>query len=219
MRLLDLFCCAGGAGMGYHLAGFEVTGVDIEPQPLYPFPFIQGDAIEYTKAHGHEYDIIHASPPCETHTPISHYSNKVRKRVLVDLLPQTREVLVAVGKPYILENVNTQSAGLINPTILCGAMFGLDVYRHRGFESTLPLFAPAHVRHTRRAMRNGYLPTADRPVMTVTGRNSHHSKAWREAAARALGIPWVTTLNQVCEAIPPVYTLFLGGQAIRLVTP
>lgn len=215
-RLLDLFCCSGGAGMGYARAGFEVVGVDIEPQPLYPFEFHQGDALRFAAEHGHEFDVIHASPPCQSHSKVSHYSNKVRKRPLVDLLPQTRLVLEALGRPYVIENVNTASAALRTPLVLCGTMFGLLVYRHRGFESWgLPaLVAPAHPRHLAKATRNGYLPTAERPMMTITGRNGHHSKAWVRAAAAAMGIEWVTTLNQVCEAIPPAYTQCIGEQII-----
>jgi DNA (cytosine-5)-methyltransferase 1 len=212
-RLLDLFCCAGGAGMGYHLAGFDVTGVDIDAQPDYPFTFHHGDALTFVAAHGHEFDAIHASPPCQAHSPVSHLSRRTRRRELPDLLPQTRAVLLATGRPYVIENVHTRSAALAAPLVLCGAMFGLDIYRHRGFETSLPLLAiPPHPRHNRRATRNGYLPTPDAPVMTITGRNGHHAKAWQRKAAEVMGTPWITGLNQICEAIPPAYTRFLGEQ-------
>lgn len=202
--------------MGYHLAGFDVVGVDVELQPDYPFEFHQGDAIEFAKRYGHGFDVIHASPPCQTHSPISAYSNKVRRRELIDLLPETRAALTASGRPYVIENVHTASAALIDPIVLCGASFGLDVYRHRGFESSMLLGAPRHVRHARLAMRNGYLPTAERPVMTITGRNGHHSRAWQRKAAEVMGTPWITSLNQVCEAIPPAYTWWVGLQLLSM---
>jgi len=201
--------------MGYHMAGFDVTGVDIEAQPEYPFAFIGGDAIEYVKAYAHEYDVVHASPPCQVHSPVSAYSNRTRRRELVDLLPETRDALEAAGRPYVIENVATRSAALVNPMVLCGAMFGLDVYRHRGFESNVRLVGSDHPPHVRKAMRNGYLPTVERPVMTVTGRNGHHSKAWRQRAADAMGVSWLTALNQVCEAIPPAYTRYVGAQLLH----
>lgn len=213
-RLLDLFCGAGGASMGYYLAGFDVTGVDIDPQPDYPFRFVQGDALAYLAAHGHEFDVIGASPPCQVHSPVSAYSNRVRRRVLVDLLPQTRAAVMSLGRPYVIENVATQSAGMAGQAVLCGSMFGLDVYRHRAFESSTLIMLPPHEKHRRAAIRNGYLPTPDRPVMTITGRNGHHSRAWQRAAATAMGTPWITTLNGVCEAIPPAYTRFVGEQLI-----
>jgi DNA (cytosine-5)-methyltransferase 1 len=214
--ILDLFCCAGGAAVGYHRAGFDVVGIDIEPQPDYPFEFHQGNALTLGRdllASG-RFAAIHASPPCQTHSPISHYSNKVRRRELVDLLPETRELVAEARLPYVIENVHTRSAALRAPVVLCGSLFGLDVFRHRGFESNVPMLGPAHQRHTRLAMRNGYLPTAERPVLTITGRNGHHSKAWRVAAAAAMGTPWITTLNQVCEAIPPAYTEHIGEQLL-----
>jgi DNA (cytosine-5)-methyltransferase 1 len=133
--LLDTFCKAGGAGMGYHLAGFDVVGVDIEPQPNYPFPFIQADAIPYIEEHGHEYDAIHASPPCQAYCAMKHLTTKAHP----DLVDATRAALIKTGKPYVIENV--PGAPLINPIILCGTMFGLEtscgaqLRRHRLFET------------------------------------------------------------------------------------
>jgi len=211
--LLDLYCGSGGAGHGYWLAGFDVVGVDLDDQPDYPYLFVQADAIEFVKNHGHEFDVIHASPPCQLWSPVSAYSRRVRTRELIDLLAPTRDALHAAGRPYVVENV--LQAPLDRPTVLCGQMFGLPIYRHRGFESNVALTSPDHPSHRLRCTRNGYLPTADRPLMTITGRNGHHSRAWQRAAAAAMGASWITTLNGVCEAIPPAYTLHLGAQLLR----
>ena len=111
-RLLDLYCCAGGAGAGYHLAGFDVVGVDIEKQGNYPFHFIQADAIQYLLKHGHEFDVIHASPPCQAHSN----AQKIQGNNHVDLIDPTRDALISIGKPWIIENV--MGAPLINPITL-----------------------------------------------------------------------------------------------------
>jgi DNA (cytosine-5)-methyltransferase 1 len=208
-RVLDAFCCSGGAGEGYRQAGFDVLGVDIEPQPNYrPGEFVQGDAVDYIREHGHEFDLIHGSPPCQAYTPLNAYNHKTYP----DLVAATRAAMIATGVPYIIENV--PQAPLRDPITLCGAMFGLPLYRHRDFESSLELEAPAHPAHTWRCTRNGYLPTAEKPFMSIHG--GKHSKAWQRAAAAAMGVPWATTIREVCEAIPPAYTRHLGEQAIAL---
>ena len=104
MKLLDLFCCAGGAGEGYRLAGFDVTGVDIEPQPKNPHRFVLGDAIQYLEEHGNEYDAVHASPPCQAYTKAGKQWRK-EGRVYADLISKTRDALRKLGKPYVIENV------------------------------------------------------------------------------------------------------------------
>lgn len=201
-RLLDLFCCAGGAAMGYHRAGFEVVGVDVEPQRNYPFEFHQADALEFIADHGGEFDAIHASPPCQAYSPLNAYNHKAYP----DLVDSTRRMLIRTGAPYVIENV--PQAPLFDPTLLCGAMFGLKVYRHRAFETSFSLAAPAHPKHMARCVRNGYLPTAAAPFMSIHG--GKHSKAWRAMAAEVMGVPWTTTINEVCEAIPPAYTEYIG---------
>ena len=211
MRLLDLFCGGGGAAFGYYQAGFTVTGVDIEPQPDYPFEFFQADALEFLKEHGHEWDMIHASPPCQRFTPLSALPSQQGKEY-PDLVEPTRSLLIESGKPYVMENV--VQAGLRDPVVLCGPMFGLRIYRHRAFESSIRLVAPAHKPHKALCMRAGYLPTADRPFMSIHGRNGHNSRAW-VAAAAAMGTPWLSSnLNGVCEAIPPAYTRYIGSQVM-----
>ena len=157
--LLDLFCGAGGAAMGYYMAGFEdITGVDIVPQPHYPFKFVQADALEYLAAHGHEFGIIHASPPCQGYS-IMHNLPWLRGRDYPLLILPTLEILEGVGSPYILENVmgarhgskTLAKRGLLDHGLqagwLCGAMFGLPFYRHRLFAANWLWLAPGHPRH------------------------------------------------------------------------
>jgi len=207
--ILDLFCGAGGAGAGYALAGFHVVGVDIDPQPGYPFNFIQADVMDFdldalVKDSGAA--AIHASPPCQAYSPLNAYN----QLLYPDLVAPTRELLESVGLPYVIENV--PQAPLEHPVMLCGGMFGLPMYRHRHFESNTALVAPAHPGHVALCARNGYLPTPQRPFMTISG--GKHSRAWQTAAAEAMGTTWMTTVHDVCESIPPAYTTFIGGQLI-----
>ena len=159
MRLLDLFCAAGGAAMGYHRAGFdEIIGVDIAPQPRYPFTFVRADALEYLAEHSHDYDAIHASPPCQGYS-IMHNLPWLRGREYPLLILPTIEMLEALGKPYVVENVmgawhgskTLQKRGLeahgLKAGWLCGAMFGLPFYRHRLFASDFFWLAPGHPKH------------------------------------------------------------------------
>jgi DNA (cytosine-5)-methyltransferase 1 len=138
MKLLDLFCGAGGAAMGYYRAGFEdITGVDNKPQPNYPFEFILGDALEYVIDHGAEFDVIHASPPCQAYS--------ITKSLpwvddYPELIEPLRNLLKETDKPYVIENV--LGAPLINPLELCGSMFGLPLIRHRLFECNPPIWFP-----------------------------------------------------------------------------
>jgi site-specific DNA-cytosine methylase len=129
MRLLDLFCGAGGCSMGYHRAGFEVVGVDIKPQKHYPFEFHCADAFAFLEQHGHEFDVIHASPPCQAYSSAMKHLAKP-KPMLID---GVREALIRSGKRWVIENV--PGAPMRNPTILCGTMFGMRIHRHRLFES------------------------------------------------------------------------------------
>jgi DNA (cytosine-5)-methyltransferase 1 len=213
--VLDTYCCGGGMAMGYYLAGFEVVGVDIDPQPNYPFPFVQGDAVEFIKEHGHEYDLIHGSPPCQDYSNLNAYNKKSYPR----LIGPTRDAMVATGQPYVMENVEIAGIELIDPITLCGPMFGLNVYRHRVFETNWPLVAPAHGKHVARCMRNGYVPTPEKPFMTITG--GAHSRAWQNAACDAMGMPWIKVpaggdiklgIREVCEAIPPAYAEWIGSR-------
>ncbi|MGW7262635.1 DNA cytosine methyltransferase [Streptomyces sp. NPDC054842] len=220
--VLDAFCCAGGMGMGFHLAGFDVVGVDIEPQPHYPFTFHQADAVTFIREHGHEFDLIHASPPCQDYSNLNAYNKKTYPR----LIAPTRAAILTTGRPYVIENVESAANELIDPITLCGPMFGLTVYRHRVFETNWDLTPPNHPRHGPLCTRNGYLPTADRPYMTVTG--GAHSRAWQNAAAEAMGMPWIKVpaggniklgIREVCEAIPPAYAQYIGHAYLTNAAP
>ncbi|PWI41267.1 DNA cytosine methyltransferase [Streptomyces sp. ICBB 8177] len=209
-RVLDLFCHRGGMAMGYHLAGFDVVGVDVDAEcsTEYPFTFVHADAIDYLHAHGGEFDLIHASPPCQLYTPLNAYNHKAYP----DLIAPTRQAMRAIGRPYVIENVEAARPELLDPVMLCGPMFGLRMYRHRLFETSFPLSAPVHPEHRALCTRNGYLPTEAKPFMTITG--GRHSRAWQRAAAHAMGTPWITTIKGVCEAIPPGYAHWIGQQAL-----
>ncbi|SDY71715.1 DNA (cytosine-5)-methyltransferase 1 [Saccharopolyspora shandongensis] len=205
-RLLDLYSCAGGAGMGYHRAGFDVVGVDIAPQPRYPFEFHQADALEFLAAHGHEFDAIHASPPCQAFTN----AQRIRGNDHPDLIAPTRDLLIATGRPWVIENV--EGAPLHNPVMLCGAMFPqLKVYRHRLFETNFPLSAPAHPEHVARLTKMGRPPRPGE-FMHVVGNFSGV-----QAARDAMGIDWMTR-DTLREAIPPVFTEYIGAALLAEAT-
>lgn len=209
-KLLDLYCCAGGAGAGYRRAGFDVTGVDISPQPRYPFTFHQADALEFLAAHGHEYDAVHASPPCQTHSALTK-GNRARAGWAdghVDYIDRTRRLLEHIGRPYVIENV--QGAPLRRDLTLCGEMFGLAVIRHRYFEFG-GWFAPqpVHVKHRGRVagMRHGEWFTGPYFAVYGDGGGKGSVAQWQEA----MGIDWTSDRRELAEAIPPAYTEYVGG--------
>jgi DNA (cytosine-5)-methyltransferase 1 len=206
MRLLDLYCAAGGASMGYHLAGFEVVGVDNEPQPKYPFEFHLADALDFSLD---GFDAIHASPPCQAYSSASQQWRKAGK-IYPDLIGPTRNLLKASRRPYIIENV--LNAPLVNPIVLNGAFFGLKVRRVRAFECSfempsiiLPKDAPAPFR-TGRPVREGI------DAITPVGHFSNVKYAQKE-----MGIDWMGQ-KELAQAIPPMYTKFIGDQLIRIIT-
>ena len=209
-RLLDLFCCAGGAGAGYHRAGFEVVGVDLEPQPHYPFEFRQEDALEVLSDPSLRwyFDAIHASPPCQAFTVYGNNKAHV-KQDHPNLIPQTRRLLRATGLPYVIENV--PRAPLEDPIQLCGTSFPpLEVRRHRWFESNVPLTAPPcdHGRLTERK----YPGSTNRP----NGRTVCNIGEWRvphDQQMKAIDIDWMT-VPELSQAIPPAYTEHIGRQLI-----
>ena len=202
MKLLDLFCGAGGAGTGYHRAGFEVTGVDIAEQPNYPYEFIRADALKFDLA---GYDVIHASPPCQNYC---WSTKKVRNqgKTYPDLIEPTRKTLVASGKPYVIENVFC--APLINPTYLEGTMFGLGVIRRRLFETNWWLPQPMYI------SRKGSVK--DRTYCSVAGNGGDGSNRFDDWK-KAMGIHWMTR-EEITQAIPPAYTEYIGQylQGVKL---
>lgn len=194
LKALDLFCCAGGAGFGYHLAGFQVTGVDIQPQPHYPFDFVQGDALAYLRDNmeeiRQEFDLIHASPPCQYFARVTRWRGKAEDHP--DLIDPTRDLLEETGLPYVLENV--LEAPIRRDYVLCGSMFGLNVRRHRAFETSWgPGDPPAPCDH-----HAGLLPFAHKG---------------ERAYADAMGCTWMSK-REGRQAIPPAYTEFIGGHAV-----
>ena len=209
MKLLDLFCGAGGAGMGYHRAGFDVTGVDINPQPRYPFDFVQGDALQYLAVHGDEYDVIHASPPCQEYSTTKSLPNV---GTYPELIEPVRELLLAIGKPYVIENVPL--APLQNPIMLCGSMFGLQLIRHRKFETRPVIWfppGPCQCRHLYTNSARGY-SSFDKgaTAITVAGNNYNPSDG-----KTAMGIDWMQTRDELSEAIPPAYTEWIAKQLLK----
>lgn len=205
-RVLDLFCGAGGAAEGYRQAfgDVEIIGVDIAPQPRYPFTFVQADAMEYP-ADG--FDFIHASPPCQAFTAYRRRPDHVGE--YPDLIAPTRERLEATGVPYVIENV--RGAPLLDTAIqLCGSSFGLDVRRHRLFESNVTMLAPP--------CNHGWQTPRFPPATNRTNlRSTVEVGVWRiplDVQQRAMGIDWME-LRELSEAIPPAYTRWLGNRIVE----
>ncbi len=216
-RLLDLFCCQGGASAGYAEAGFEVVGIDIDPQPRYPYAFEQADAIavldELVQNGGElvlygRFDAVHASPPCQAHSN----AQKIRGREHPELIGPVRELLIASGLPYVIENV--PGAPLLDPVELCGAMFGLHTYRHRLFESNVTLTAPErHERHVRSVKMGRPLQEGDwyHAVGNFSGGPEDERKV--NYVKRDMGVPWMTR-DGINQCIPPVYAEHVGRQIL-----
>lgn len=215
-RLLDLFCGAGGAAMGYHRAGFEVVGVDIKPQPHYPFEFHEADSLTYPLD---GFDAVHASPPCQWYSDGTR-AGKVGAQPLIDPM---RRRLMGASVPWVIENVHGAAEHMSAGLMLCGSMFDLGVTRHRLFESPAYLWAPGthDCRHVEDIRKLHPVPEAwasrrtgshiDR-AYSVTG----HSRGkgcldfWRDL----MGMPWAVTAHELTEAIPPAYTEWIGRQLL-----
>jgi len=210
MKLLDLYCKAGGASKGYQLAGFEVVGVDIKKQKRYPYEFIQADCLELMKDMDflRSFDVITASPPCQTHSITQHLRNAQGKSTdKIDLIPQTREALIASGKPYVIENV--PGSPLINPIRMCGSAFGLKVRRHRLFESNIQLTSSI-CNHKEQGKPVGIYGS----MRDEIPKDGHTAKSI-EQAREAMGIDWMIW-GELVEAIPPVYTETIGKQILSV---
>lgn len=199
--LADLFCGAGGAARGYQLAGFHVIGFDIKPQPNYAGDeFYQGDAFDVPLLH--HFDAIHASPPCQFFTAYRRRGEGVGDGY-PDLIDATRLVLKRTGKPWVIENV--PGAPLRSPVQLCGSSFGLDVRRHRLFETSFPLMVPPCAHGLQR-------PRFKQATNRTNLRKTVEVGVWRiplDVQQAAMGIDWMT-LEELSEAIPPVYTEHIG---------
>ena len=213
-KLLDLFCGAGGTGMGFYRAGFNVVGVDKERHPDYPFPMFIADALDFIDdgwMEGGNFDAVVAGPPCPRYsiaTP-DHARDKHP-----DLVGPIRERLIASGLPYVIENV--PGAPLVDPITLCGSMFWLGVRRHRLFESNVPLEQPRCNHANQKQVWGVYGQHGDLrgPVPRPNG-TSRGGKARDAAHAReVMGIDWMTEWADLADAIPPSYTEFIGTQLL-----
>lgn len=198
---LDLYCCQGGVSQGLAEAGFQVVGVDIEPQPHYPFPFIRADAVT-TLPRG--FDFVWASPPCQAYS----LAQRIQGNNHPDLIEPTRAMLREAGIPYVIENV--AGAPLNNPILLCGSMFGLMTYRHRLFECSFPIEVPPHPEHTAPTQKMGR-PVRDGEMMHIVGNFS--------GVQRARDIMRTQWMNRdgLREAIPPAFAKHIGLAAMAKV--
>lgn len=204
--ILDLFCGAGGAAMGYHRAGFDVWGVDINPQPNYPFKFTQCDALKYVEQLIWRPAFIHMSPPCQAYTTMNNRWGSDSP----PLINEIRELVVKTGIPYIMENVVGAKREMINPVRLTGEMFGLRVHRPRLFECSIPLTTPP-----RRKMQKDPVAIYGRMdgrllCRRVDGSELRAPDNLAEPSA-AMDIDWMTW-DELRESIPPAYTHYLGLQ-------
>ena len=205
-RLLDLFCGAGGAAMGYHRAGFEVVGVDINPQPNYPFEFIQSDAMMFPLD---GFDAMHASPPCQAYS-----SATPRRQSHPDLYAPTQARLIAHGAPYVIENVI--GAPYSHGVVLCGTMFDLQeggewIQRHRNFEASVMMMQP---QHNHPAVGRSLVVTGHAFIAEVR-ETSERRQGPFDLACRLMGIDWMTR-KELVQAIPPAYTEWVGAQLMAI---
>lgn len=201
MIVLDGFCGGGGAGMGYHRGGAtRVIGVDTDPQPLYPFEFIQADAFKYIADNFQKYDLIHVSPVCKRYSSITKTAGTQDSHP--DQIAALRELLIWTGKPYVIENV--PGSPLENPLMLCGTMFGLNIERHRLFETNPVIwFPPAPCRHDKKVVKHGRRPDREKHYAAVSG---HFSDV--AFAQQAMEIDWLGQ-SGLSQAIPPAFTSWI----------
>ena len=221
MRLLDLYCCAGGAGMGYHRAGWDVTGVDVVRHKRNPHPVIEQDVLDLDPDWiAREFDAVHASPPCQGYSLMRHAPGAKGAPRLIE---PTRELLEATGLPYVIENVEGAAGHMRSPITLCGTMFGLgaqgcELQRHRLFETGggLTLDQPP-CRHSGGPVIGVYGGHARNRGSSSGGRGTRD--VWegghRAAASQALDIDWMT-LGEMSEAIPPAYTEWIGARLMAV---
>lgn len=211
-KLLDLFCGAGGAGMGYHRAGFDVVGIDLNPQPNYPFDFVQADALGYFAEHGASFNAVHASPPCQASCTLIKGNQRATAANHINLIPYTRALLADFDGPNVIENV--QGSDLRRDLTLCGEMFGLGVIRHRYFEiNNFTAAQPPHIKHRGRVAGYRHGEWFDGPYFAVYGDGGGKGsvKQWQIA----MGIDWTDARREIAEAIPPAYAEFVGTKMME----
>lgn len=220
--LVDIGCKAGGTSVGYHRAGFDVIGIDIEDQSHYPYRFIRADLRDLTP--GDLLDLgavaLAGSPPCKVHTRLKAFSAAHH----LDLIPQTRALFRATGLPFVIENV--EGAPLLAPVTLCGSMFGLGVRRHRLFELGHWRMRQPVCRHDEQDAASPQYPVKRyhsgrpeivmSPVIGVYGRGQGLGPGEKELWQRAMGIDWMTR-DEMAQAIPPAYTEYLGRTLMVMV--
>lgn len=211
MKVLDLFCGAGGAAVGYSRAGYEVVGVDIEPQPNFPFTFIQADALE-PPVRLSDFDLVHASPPCQGYTTMNNrrWADGTMKRNHVHLIDATRKMLQSAGVPYVIENVAGAVRQLCSPIRLTGEMFGLGVHRARYFECDPFVLAPPVPRRQENAVPV-YGKMDGRLLWKRKDGTELRAPKRLEPAADAMGVDWMTW-DELRESTPPAYTEYIGRQ-------
>ena len=186
--------------MGYHRAGFEVVGVDIKPQPRYPFEFHCEDAFAFLHKHHYEFDVIHASPPCQAYSRMTKDSKKHP-----DLYVECRQLLASTLKPWIIENV--MGAPFAHGVILCGTMFGLNIWRHRCFETRDLILNPLRCDHKQ-------FPEPWCVSGEGGGNGLRHRKGDKKSWPRYLGMSWATP-KECTQAVPPSYTQYIGKRIME----
>jgi len=194
--------------MGLHRAGFEVVGIDLHPQPHYPFEFIQADAFEVNLD---DYAVIHASPPCQGETAYQRRPGHVAPVDTIGAIERIRDRLSVSGSPFIIENVPGARRALRNPILLCGSMFGLDVRRHRIFECRGFEIKQPKCQHD---LQQGSFPQA---TNRKNRRKTVEVGVWRiplEVQQKAMGIDWMA-LEELSQAIPPAYAEYIGRAAMK----
>jgi len=211
--LLDLFSGAGGAARGYHDAGFDVVGVDINPQPRYPYEFHQGDAMTWPLD---GFDAIHASPPCHDHSTVTGRNRKAKgPKGTGWMLDATVRRLAESGLPFVIENVETADfPASVFRVRLCGSSFGLDVRRHRWFASNVAMLEPPCAHHLQTPRFRSLDSRSLTGLASVIGVHGHLNYAGeRELRAQAMGIDWMSD-QELTQAIPPLYTRFIGEHVL-----
>jgi len=197
--------------MGYAKAGFDVIGVDDQPQPHYPFQFFQGDALKWLTDRrwewwGRKPAAVHASPPCQYWSAMSNCRPGLASKY-PELIEPTRELLQETGLPWVIENV--EGSPLIDPITLCGHMFGLELYRHRLFESNVRLIEPLHPKHVKPASKAGHWTPGT--IMSVSGHVAPIA-----LAREVMGIDWMNR-DELVESIPPSYAEYVGRQLMEFI--